>query len=481
MASRVKGNTAADLQRRIEALEAENAELRAQFGRPSATAVPVTAQQMSLVADLIPGLAGYVGSDERYWYNNKAFEHWLGCRRAEMRGRTVAEVVGDVAYDVLRPLIDTALGGEAVTAERELIFPDGTARFVHIAFVPYISPAAVPQGFFQFITDLTEARRAGALMRESERRLQDLLDAMPIVVFTKDCEGRHLFVNRAFEAATGRSRAQVIGRTDHELYPADPADRFAASDAEALANGTVSFEMAEVTHGMVQTYQITKVPMRDSEGRIEGVCGIAVDVTERKTFEAHQRLLVDELNHRVKNTLAIVQSLAQQSLKSADGDARRAFERRLNALASAHSLLTRENWTGVSFGSIVETAVAPYADLDRLRFRISGPDLRLAPKTAVSLTMALHELATNAAKYGALSAPDGRVEIMWHTLPPASEPRLRFEWRERGGPPVVPPARPGFGSRMVEYALAAELGGEVELRYEPAGVVCAIEAPLPSP
>jgi PAS domain S-box-containing protein len=479
MASRAEGETLAELQQRVAMLEAENERLRARLRQPR-SAVPVTREQMRLLADAMPGLIAYVGPDERYWFNNQAFERWLGRKRRSMLGRTVAEVLGAEAHARLRPQIEAALGGEGATVECELPLA-GESRFVQTSLIPYISPDAVPQGFFQLTVDLTDARRAGALMRDSEKRLQDILDAAPVVIFMKDQDGRHVFVNRAFEKLTGRPRSTVIGRRDDELYPPEVAERFVLSDREVMASGaeTVFEETASFPEGP-RTHRITKVPMRDGDGRVHGVCGIATEITEHKRQAMHQRLLVDELNHRVKNTLAIVQSLAQQSLKAADAGSRQAFERRLGALAAAHALLTRENWAGASFGSVVAAAVAPFADGQPTRFRIAGPELRLVPKTAVSIAMALHELATNAAKYGALSRPEGWIEIDWRIADVAGEPRLHFEWHERAGPPVIPPARRGFGSRMVEYGLAAELGGEAELRYEPTGVVCTIDAPLPN-
>ena len=479
MASRVNGDTVAELQRRVAQLEAENEQLRERLRRPP-SAVPVTPEQMLLVADSMPGLVGYVGPDERYWFNNKAFARWLGRPRAALLGQPVVEVLGSDAHLRLRPYIDAALGGEAGTVECELTI-NGEARFVQTSFVPYISSEAVPQGFFQITVDLTEARRAGTLMRDSERRLQDILDAAPIVIFMKDRDGRHLFVNRAFEELTGRPRGEVVGRRDDELYAPEAAARFAESDAQVMATGeSVTFEETESFADGPRTHRMTKVAMRDADGRIHGVCGIAADVTEQKRHALHQRLLVDELNHRVKNTLAIVQSLAQQSLKAADVEPRKAFERRLSTLAAAHGLLTRESWTGASLISVIEIALAPFADGAATRFETRGPELRLTTKTAVAIAMGLHELATNAAKYGALSRPEGRVAIEWRIADVDGEPRLHFEWRERGGPAVTPPAQRGFGSRMVEKGLAAELSGEVELRYEPAGVVCTINAPLPN-
>jgi len=203
-------------------------------------------------------------------------------------------------------------------------------------------------------------------------------------------------------------------------------------------------------------------------------------VLERKRTEAHQRLLLNELNHRVKNTLAIVQSVASQTLRG-EGvreDVQRALESRLAALAGAHDVLTEENWEAASIRQVIERA-ALGCGADAGRFRIEGPDLRIQPRTAVSVTMALHELCTNAVKYGALSNEDGRVRIRWDVTPSHEETRLRLEWREEGGPSVSAPARRGFGSRMIERGLASEMGGSVQLDFLPTGVVCTVEAALP--
>ncbi|HEY0085499.1 MAG TPA: sensor histidine kinase, partial [Allosphingosinicella sp.] len=216
--------------------------------------------------------------------------------------------------------------------------------------------------------------------------------------------------------------------------------------------------------------------IRSEGGAILRSRGVLMDVTDRRRAEEHQRLLINELNHRVKNSLAIVQGLAQQSFKgeAASQAARQAFEGRLSALAAAHDLLTLEAWQSASLRRIVEDVIAPYCG-HRERFGVDGPDLALPPKVAVSLALGLHELCTNAAKYGALSRAEGRVRVGWS----AKGGRLQLEWRETGGPPVEAPSRRGFGTRMIERGLASELGGKVEIAFEPAGVVCRIDAELP--
>jgi two-component sensor histidine kinase len=178
----------------------------------------------------------------------------------------------------------------------------------------------------------------------------------------------------------------------------------------------------------------------------------------------------------VKNTLAIVQSLTHQSFHSSvpADEAIRRFEGRLEALAAAHNLLTRKNWESATIADVAQTALAAFGSPSRID--IAGPEVQVSPQTAVSLALALHELATNAAKYGALSNEDGRVSVCWTT----EGDRLRLNWREEGGPPVVAPDRRGFGTRMIERTLSAEFGGSVELEFRPEGVTCTVEAPLPA-
>jgi PAS domain S-box-containing protein len=204
-------------------------------------------------------------------------------------------------------------------------------------------------------------------------------------------------------------------------------------------------------------------------------------VLERKRTEEHQRLMTKELNHRVRNNLSIIQSVAHQTFGEAgDRGALAAFESRIGALAAAHEVLTRENWEAASLDDLArQTIFACGAAEDQVD--LQGPDVLLPPRLAVSFTMALHELCTNAVKYGALSVSDGCVRLTWELVNIADGERLRLAWREEGGPPVKPPARRGFGSRMIERALARELGGEVTLTFAPAGLECLIDAPAPAP
>jgi two-component sensor histidine kinase len=200
------------------------------------------------------------------------------------------------------------------------------------------------------------------------------------------------------------------------------------------------------------------------------------DMTDRKRAEEQRDLLIKELEHRVKNTLTTVQSIASQSFRAAGiaPEALRAFDARLIALGNVHGVLTKQSWDAADLHDVVWAALRPHSAPDRDRFTVEGPNVQVGPKCAVAFSMAVHELATNAIKYGALSADSGHVDIAWS----AADDRLRWQWRERGGPPVAVPERTGFGSRMIERALALQLSGKVAIDYRPAGVVCTIDAPL---
>jgi two-component sensor histidine kinase len=206
------------------------------------------------------------------------------------------------------------------------------------------------------------------------------------------------------------------------------------------------------------------------------------EIAERREAEKHRELLINELNHRVKNTLATVQSIAAQTLRTSalEAEVRNRLDARLIALSDAHNLLTEHNWAGATLDEVVERALRPHRSEREVRFDIKGPEVQLSPKTALAFAMALHELATNAIKYGALSADVGHVTLIWQVDQKNGGPRLQMVWEERGGPSVTPPSRKGFGMRLIERGLAAELGGSVQLTYLPSGVVCTIDTPLPT-
>jgi two-component sensor histidine kinase len=218
-------------------------------------------------------------------------------------------------------------------------------------------------------------------------------------------------------------------------------------------------------------------PILGPDGEAQAVFVEGSDVTDRVLGERQQKLLLDELNHRVKNTLATVQAIAEQTLRtnSDPADFRRAFEARLMALSATHNLLTATNWRSADLRQVAQLEFQPYG---RERYRLAGPSVSLSPAQTLALGMLFHELATNAAKHGALSGGDGEVKVTWRVEPTGDGRELIVDWREQGGPPVTPPARAGFGSRLIERSLRGQLGGDAGLTFAPEGLRCRIRLPL---
>jgi two-component sensor histidine kinase len=203
-------------------------------------------------------------------------------------------------------------------------------------------------------------------------------------------------------------------------------------------------------------------------------------VDQLRTAVKDRDLLIDELNHRVKNTLTTVQSIASQTLRNApDLDhASSAIESRLIALSQVHNVLTDRSWADVGLHDIVAQAVAPYRSRGEDRIHVQGPPIQIPPRMALALAMALQELATNAVKYGALSNGTGHIRVHWHLNGASPPDRLHLRWEETGGPPVHEPARRGFGTRLIERSLAHDLDGEVRIEFAPGGILCSVDAPL---
>jgi PAS domain S-box-containing protein len=327
--------------------------------------------------------------------------------------------------------------------------------------------------------DVTEQRRAEAALRESEARYRATQEHAQIGIGEVDAEGRFLRVNAAMCAMTGYPREELLGRTVFDVtHPVDAtAERAEYARLVTGETGTYAREKRYVRRdGAERWVEVAATAVRDAQGRFLYGVRVVQDVTDRKLAQERQRLLLAELSHRVKNTLAVVQGIAVRSLagdRTLD-EARDAFTKRLRALARAHDLLTASEWRGASLLAVVEGELKPYSG----RVTLDGPDLALSSKAAQTLALVLHELATNAAKHGALSAPEGRVEVKWATNPAANAPTLRLSWRERDGPPVRPPERRGFGRTLIEQAPAYDLQGKGRLDFRPQGLAYDLEVPL---
>ena len=293
-----------------------------------------------------------------------------------------------------------------------------------------------------------------------------------------------IFANAAFLKLTGYKRQEVLGRKFRSLL-ADGMQQsdMAAVNAEFVKDDGTELEIHHRRKNGTEFWASVFVsPVCDDRGVVVQHFASFVDLTQHKEDSARCKRMIDELNHRVKNTLSTVQSVVTQVLRrpSEPSVMRDAIESRLLALSRSHDLLTSSHWHGAGLHDLVAVAMEPFEVGGRSeRFTIRGPDVKLTPQTTLSLAIGLHELATNAAKYGAFSNDVGTIAISWATAPERAGDRLVLRWVEEGGPPVVPPTHKGFGTWVIERGLAHELGGSVSLDYRPGGVACTMNIPAP--
>lgn len=308
---------------------------------------------------------------------------------------------------------------------------------------------------------------------------------MAMVFTDSKTPGNHIiFANDSFLALTGYTREEVLGQ-NFNFMMIDKTDIGVTAQIEAAFAGNLDQDPEvhyQRKNGEEFWAAIFICPVRDEAGDVIQHFASFVDLTKHKTAQAHSAMLIDELNHRVKNTLASVQSITSQAFKNSSDlqEIRHSIESRLFALSRSHDLLTLKKWEGAGLLDLIHDALQPFGiqDQQQNRFAVTGANIRLTPKMTLALGIAFHELATNAMKYGALSNESGSITIAWTVEPAPDGDRLILHWREKGGPLVVSPSRKGFGSRVIEHGLPHELSGKVYLNYLPEGVACTIEIPI---
>jgi PAS domain S-box-containing protein len=398
-------------------------------------------------------------------------------------GRALAQSKLAQVLETGRPVRD-----EEVQVERA----DGSRVVVLINIDPLTDEHGQMVGVVNCFQDISELKRIHEALdrsqrelREQEQRLAATYEHAAIGIVEIDAEGRFLRVNEAICAITGLSREELLGwtlfgrthpddrRLDEELYRRQVAGEL----------GTYTVEKRFVRKdGRTIWIAVRSSAVCDTDGRFLYGVRVVQDITEHKAAEERQKLLIDELNHRVKNTLATVQSLAAQTAHGASSQTafQQAFEGRLIALGRAHDQLTARHWENADLKDILAAIAAPYETGGVNQIVLNGDSVTLTPRAALTLAMTFHELATNAAKYGALSVPAGRVDISWDmTWGLSRRPDLlRIDWCEQGGPTVAPPARRGFGTKFIETSIAFELGGTARIRFEEAGVRCTMQLKL---
>ena len=430
-------------------------------------------------------------------YNRRAVEIWgrapkPGQKHDDFRGGLRSfELDGTpIARSMIAEVLET--GTPVRDAERIVERADGSRVTVSINIDPLRDAKGLLVGAVNCFLDITERKRTDAALEDSrlfaleqEQRLAATYEHAAIGITEVAPDGCMLRVNEAICAITGYSRDEMLGSPLFSHTHPEDVD----PDREAFRKqvaGELKFYSVEKRlirkDGRVVWLSVRSSPVWADEQQLLYVVRVVQDVTERKAAERRQKLLIDELNHRVKNTLATVQSLARQTARAAPTPEqfREGFEGRLIALSKAHDQLTVHHWESADLRALIAGSLAPYAAAGADRIVLRGEDVELRPRAVLTLAMAFHELTTNAAKYGALSAAGGRIEIRWQPVEEENRRLLKIDWIELGGPPVVEPERRGFGSRLIEGSIAAELGGHARLAYEPGGLCCAMVIPLDS-
>jgi PAS domain S-box-containing protein len=423
-----------------------------------------------------------VGKDGTILKANPADYAPLGYSADEYVGRNIADFHAD--RETIEDILARLTCGERLERyPARLRAKDGSIREVEIT-----SSVRFDGGDFVntrcFTIDVTARRRAEAALREAEEKLAATFESAVAGIAEVDAGGRFVRVNEAFCRITGYGRDAALNHSFFDFtHPCDipgERERWAALVAGETERFTIEKRYIRAD-GRVIWIEVMNSAVRRPDGGFAYGVKMLQDVTERKDAEARQRLLLDELNHRVKNTLATVQSLAAQTARGCGSvdEFRARFEPRLLALSAAHDRLTRNQWEGASLRAIAEEELAAHAAPGR-RLRAEGPDVHLPPRASLSLSLALHELATNAAKHGALSLAGGEVDLRWRTEGQPFPTAIALEWRERGGPPVGRPGPEGFGSRLLRVT-ARELGGTTDVDFAPHGLAWRLSFPLASP
>jgi PAS domain S-box-containing protein len=399
---------------------------------------------------------------------NRASEEYFGIRRSAAVGRNVWELFpGSAESHYGAALRQTMADRSSTVFETPSVLKRGA--FIRIKIAPVCGA-----GLIVSLVEVTDRLLTEHALRAERDRTAAILESISDAFYTVDRDWRLTYVNRIAEAWWGLPRESLIGKSLWDIFPGAVGGPTHVAHIEAAREGKVV--RLEAQAGAIDRWlDISVFPIET------GLSVFLRDITERKLAERRQQMLVNELNHRVKNTLTVIQAIARQTLREGRdiGPAREAFTDRILALAGAHDVITQERWAGAGLEEVIQRVVT--AQIDRPeRLQYSGPPVTLVPKTALSLALALHELLTNALKYGSLSGQDGGVELTWRASEAHERRRLHLRWREHGGPPVTPPARRGFGSRLIERGLPVEMDGEVRLLFAREGVVCEIDAELPA-
>lgn len=408
---------------------------------------------------------------------NDAYAPTIGTKHPHALGRPAREHWAELWTD-LEPLLKRVLEtGETVSAkDRPFYIERGRGPetvYFDISYSPVHDEEGAVAGVFCIVNETTEVKRA----QDLERRLAAIIASTDDAILSTDLDMTITSWNRGAERLYGYRADEMIGRSVLALNPEDRSDEeYELFRRVGLGEHVPPYETARRrSDGTLVDVSLTVSPIYGGAGEIVGASKIARDITAKKQFERFQAMAMGELKHRIKNVLSTVTAIARQTFTNGDEEraAARTFDERLASLARAQDVLTAGSWEEADLRTVIDTALLPYSPD---RFRIEGPAMSVGAHAVTALTLAFHELATNAAKYGALSRDGGLVSIRWQASRDLG--RFKLRWSEEGGPQVVIPTRRGFGSKLIERLLASELKGEVRLEFAPSGLICEVDASL---
>lgn len=416
---------------------------------------------------------------------NEGARRILGWTEAEMIGRpasvffTEEDCQDGVPQREMRAALDQGRG----TDERWHLKKHGSAFWADGEMMPLLNADGAQLGFIKILRDRTEQKLAAEKSRADAEFLRGVLASSADCIKILDLDARLVFMSERGQRVMEVSDFNAVAGCPWPDFWRQAGNATAKKAVEtAKAGGVGQFQgRADTFAGTPKWWDVQVTPILGADGQPERLLAVSRDITEAKRAEEQARLLSDELQHRVKNTMAMVQAIVRQSLRTATTPqaAQQAIDQRLAAMGRAHALLMRDSWSTSDVRSVVDSSLDLHDD-GAGRFKINGPEVRLNAQAAMSLALLLHELATNATKYGALSTQEGWVEIDWTAKREASQDtkalRLDLTWRELGGPPVIPPAQRGFGSRLIERGLASALEGKAVIRFLNEGVSCHVTA-----
>lgn len=396
------------------------------------------------------------------------------------RGRPITDIVMHLDYrDLVRDV--RSVCRDLSTLEREVTLDDDKAFILRIR--PYRTVENRIDGVVLTFMDISERKKSEQALQRSERRYRELFEAIDegfciIETVDSDPEGRidfrYIAANPAFAAQTGVEG--VVGKTIREMFPDEPQEWFDIYQRVLTSGEPVKFVRDLASHGRI--LELFAFPLENEGDRRVGV--IFVDISERIRAEERTALILGELDHRVKNILAVVSSVISQTLRSSNSPSTFAasMEGRIAAIARAHSMLTQEGGRGeVSLQALIETELAPFDNREK-RIKVEGPEVMLTPRAGLTLAMAIHELTSNASKYGALSTGKGRLSVTWSVNRGPADIRMIVTWAESDGPPVLPPKREGFGTTLIDRTLGHDLDANVNREFASSGMRCAIDLPM---